>query len=151
MRKVQSTHCAGATEGGDVVSVDLTCVGSDTQDATACAAGGVIREWPVGTEGCETATGLPETLQQVEFSGCACTFGAGVAVLRAIIGQPEAQTWEAPALLVNKQRDIAAAGQARRPISTSVATSLERRFTTSTNANPSIAAPGRCDPCHIQT
>ena len=137
MRKVQSTHCVGAMERSEAVSDDLTCAGTDTQDAsTACAAGGVIREWPVGSESCETATGLPETLQQVEFRGRACTFGAGVAVLRAIIGQPEAHTWEAPASLVNKQRDVAAAGPARRLITTSPATSLERRFTRAANANP---------------
>lgn len=135
---MQSTHCAGAIEGGDAAWAAPTFVDPRAEKAsTVCAEGGEIREWPVGTESWETGAGLPgETLQQVVLSFCACAVDSGGAALCAIIGQPGAQGCVDPLPPLHQQLDSAAAGPDRSPISTSTATNLKRRLT---NHNP-----GKC-------
>lgn len=153
MRKVQSADCAGAILGGDAASDTPTFLNARAEKAiTVCAAGGEIREWPAGTESCETGAGLPgETLQQVVLSFCACAVDSGVAALCAIIGQPGAQVCAAPFPPLHQQLDRAAAGPARSPISTSTAMSLKRRLT---NHNPremlAATVPTCCDASHIR-
>ncbi|HKC71615.1 MAG TPA: hypothetical protein VKB60_08335, partial [Terriglobales bacterium] len=122
-------------EGGDVTSGATLRVGAGPENATDCAAGGAIWEWPVGTESCEIGAVLPgEILQQLEFSGRACALDTGVAVLCAIMGQPGVQVWVGPLPWPNQQLDSAAAGPARRPMSTNTATGLKPSFTANSNA-----------------
>jgi len=118
-------------EGGDVTSGATLRVGAGPENATDCAAGGAIWEWPVGTESCEIGAGLPgEILQQLEFSGCACALDTGIVVSCAIMGQPGVQAWVGPLPWLNQQRVSAAAGPAKRPMRTNTATSLAPGFTT---------------------